>query len=753
MVDLADDSGRFATKMLAELGASVVRVHDGDGITHGPAMRAVDGGLLDWWYDAGKRSLPLRLETPEGADAYRSLAARADLVVETQAPGRLGALGLDHADLLDANPKLVQVSLTPFGRTGPRASWATTDLVAAGLAGVLSISGTPEHAVVPWGRQAYASASMVAALCGLAGVRAARRDGRGQLIDVSLHEALTSSIEQIWFQYHYDDTLPYPKVAPRQGSLHWSRAYQVVPCASGWLMVTPTPGAPNLIAWLRERDVPGSEQFAEPGFLLGPEHYYPLMRCGADLAAQGNAHELFHEAQGRHIAWGEVLTVADLVGNVQLAHRGAFVSTPDVPAVRRPRYPAVFSGTGVEPPRAPATAALDDSLAEWPELSTPASARAAAADAARPLDGVRVLDLSWVLAGPFGCRLLGDLGADVIKLQTAERATSVNDPAHGFYPTFNRSKRSVALDMKAPGALDIMRRLVERADVLIENYAAGVLARWGLDWDTLRAWNPRLVYVSMSGCGHDGPWRSMISYAPTIHALCGLTALTNPAGRGDVGVGYALNDMSVGGIAAVSILAALEARERTGEGQLVDVAQLEVGSYLVGAALVDLLANGREAVATGNADPYADFVVNEVFPTSDGEVAVTVRSDADVVSLRTVTGGGVDDLASWCASRSAEQAAAALQLAGIPAGRVQNAHHLFTDDEQLAARSFFATYESPNFGERAFERFPARWSDSVLEPYRRAPAYVGEHAFEVLGEVVGMSDDEIADAMADGRLA
>ena len=374
VVDLTDDSGRFATKMLAEMGASIVRVHDGEGITHGPPMRAVDGGLLDWWYDAGKRTLPLRLDTPEGADAYRRLTAHADLVVETMAPGRLAALGLDHADLVADNPTLVQVSVTPFGRTGPRAGWVTSDLVTAGLAGVLSISGTAEEAVVPWGRQAYASASMVAALCGLAGVRAARRDGLGQLVDVSLHEALTSSIEQIWFQYHYDDSLPYPKVAPRQGSLHWSHAYEVVPCERGWLMVTPTPGVVNLVVWLLEQGVPGAEIFTDPDLVPGLEHLPVVMQLSADFAARGDAHELFHAAQGRHIAWGEVLTVADLVANEQLAHRGAFVATPAAPTVVRPRYPAVFGATPAEPPPAPSPITLADALAAWPQRARPAIA-------------------------------------------------------------------------------------------------------------------------------------------------------------------------------------------------------------------------------------------------------------------------------------------------------------------------------------------------------------------------------------------
>jgi crotonobetainyl-CoA:carnitine CoA-transferase CaiB-like acyl-CoA transferase len=238
-----------------------------------------------------------------------------------------------------------------------------------------------------------------------------------------------------------------------------------------------------------------------------------------------------------------------------------------------------------------------------------------------------------------------------------------------------------------------------------------------------------------------------------VQALCGLTALSNPPGRGDVGVGYALNDMAAGGLAALSVLAALEARERTGQGQLVDIAQLEVGAYLVGAAVLDLLSNGRAAEPAGNADPYARFLVNDVFATADGELAVTVRDAADAEALRRATGGDASGLATWCAARSAADAMRALQAAGVPAGRVQNAHHLFTDDPQLSARAFFATLESPVFGERPFERFPALFGASALEPYRRAPAFVGEHNLDVLCGVCGLTEDEVGAAMADGRLA
>src|SRR5205085_797947 len=148
---------------------------------------------------------------------YRSLATRADLVIDTMRPGWLGEHGIDHGSLVAENPTLVQVSLTPFGQTGPWSSWTTSDIVAGALGGVLCVSGSPDRANNPFGRQNFHFGSYMAAVCGLAGVRSARATGAGQHVDLSLHETIATSIEQLWFQYWFSDVLPLPQIAPRQG--------------------------------------------------------------------------------------------------------------------------------------------------------------------------------------------------------------------------------------------------------------------------------------------------------------------------------------------------------------------------------------------------------------------------------------------------------------------------------------------------------------------------------------------------------
>ncbi len=781
VIDLTDDLGRFGTKLLAEYGATVWRPPG-----RGPSGRALQGpaaefgGVLDWWYDAAKRRVDFGLDGAGGLDAYRRLAAEADLIVESAPPGQLAELGVDHADLAIDNPGLSQVSVTPFGRTGPRAGWASSDLVAGALGGVLSLTGTPEMPLNSWGGQNHNFGGFVAAIAGLAAVSAGRRDGQGQLVDVSLHEALTGNIENLLMQYIYHDELPYPRVAGRQGSLHWLGLYQVLPAATGNVMVTPTPDTEAMLTWLVESGIGEAEPMvgADTEELLGriPE----LMAAIERFVATRPAGELFTEAQGRHVAFGEVQTVSQVADNPQFAHRGFYddIDLGDGHTVRGPWRLVRFSDTVVATPSAPVAEPVDAAQAITDAtLATPAQPRVGPDDEAapardrrpKPLDGVTVLDLSWVLAGPSATRLLGDLGADVIKLQTEERATLVNRPDYPYYPVWNRSKRAITLDLKHPDALAVARKLVEEADVLVENYSAGVLTRLGLGWEQVREWNDRLVYVSMSGCGHDGPWSDVISYAPTIHALCGLTHLTNPPGRGDIGCGFSLNDHAAGFGAAFSVLSGLHARERTGRGQHVDMAQLEVGAFLVGPALVDYFATGHEAAPAGNADALTDAVPNEVYPCIDeGFVAVTAADDAmwarlallvglaDEHALATVEGRRADRaridsaIRAWTKTRTAAAAMDELQACGIAAGAVQNAADLVERDPQLAERGFWLTAHSDTFGERLHDRFPAIWSDCELAPYHPAPAYLGEANFEVYLEQCGLDPEAVAEGMAEG---
>jgi len=400
----------------------------------------------------------------------------------------------------------------------------------------------------------------------------------------------------------------------------------------------------------------------------------------------------------------------------------------------------------------------------------------------RPLDGLRILDFTHVLAGPFATRILADMGADVVKVNSHERALANNGPESPYYVMWNRNKRALALDMRNAEGRALCRRLCDRADVVIENFAVGVLDRWGIDYAQVRATNPGVIYVQMSGMGRGGPWSGFVTYAPTIHALSGLTHLTSVAGREDIGIGFSYNDHQAGLHGAFAILAAIEARRRHGVGQQVDLSQFEVGVNFLGPALLDWFANGRAARPTGNRLPYDDAAPHGIYPCRpQGEgilgerwIAIACMSDAHWLALRDLLGrppwsddpafanaagrvarcGQLDErLAEWTRLHDAAELMARCQYAGVPAGVVQDGIDLAERDPQLRHSGFMQPIDEPGvpIGPTYADRLPLRFERTPCDEYHRV-RLVGEDNAAVLRDWLGMSDDEVLRGEADGLL-
>jgi len=760
VVDLTDGQGRYGAKALAEMGADVVRV--APGVEVGPSLEpASDIGLLQWWYDANTNHLPLVLDDAGDAETFRSLVARADILIEDTTPGHLERLGLGVEALAALNPRLVQVSLTPFGATGPRADWHSSDLVAQAQSGHLSVTGDVDRPVVLWGRQSAAVGGHYAAVSALAGLHRANTTGEGAWIDLSLHEALISVSEHLLMYWWYPEVLA-PLGAPvavRQRSLHWVRAFEVVPCERGACMISPAAGGLlGLIAWLKERglaqDVPDEPDAAT---LLG---LVPaMMQALHEAALQSDATELFLAGQSLHVPFGESYSVPQVAQCPQHEYRGYFRPVPGHESIRLPGPVAQFSATPGPEPSAPVEAASpSEVLDRWP-AHDPAVPDGAVEEGSKPLQGIRVLDFTHVLAGPFATRLFADLGADVIRVQTDERSAGTADNAFPYNLMWARSKRSVQLAMKHEGALEVLRGLVEQADVVIDNFSAGVMESWGAGPEQLARWNPKIITMSMSGCGNDGPWREFVTYAPTVHALCGFTALTGPPGETDCGPGVAYNDHISGLTGAAALLAALNQRDQTGQGQHIEISQLEVGTHVVGPALIDYFATGREARSEGNRDPFASYLVNDVFPAAEGTwVAVTMVDGEQWAPVGAELGleNPGETFAAWIADHDAADVVERLQGLGVAAGLVADAPHLSGADPQLAHRDWLRTVDSSLVGSQTTERYPARWyrADGSREldlDYSGSP-YLGEHNFEVYPQLLGWDEARVAEALGDELL-
>jgi benzylsuccinate CoA-transferase BbsF subunit len=389
----------------------------------------------------------------------------------------------------------------------------------------------------------------------------------------------------------------------------------------------------------------------------------------------------------------------------------------------------------------------------------------------RPLDGVRVLDLTWVVAGPVTTRILADLGAEVVKVERRD-ATHFGDRRGGLSGTLMRGKKSIVLDLNHPRGVELARRLAARSDVVVDNFSARVMPNLGLDYDALRALRPDIICVRMTGFGLTGPQRDYVSYGPTLQALAGYTLLMAEPDGPPAGFGYSYSDLASGNLGALAVLAALWHRRRTGRGQLVDLAQLEAVASLVGPILLARALDDGFSRPTGNASEEAPAAPHGVYPAAgeDRWVAITVFGDEDWTRFRLALGdpawtredrfathegrvrhaGDLDRLvAAWTRERSAEEAMCRLQEAGVAAGRVADAADLCAHDPQLAARGHFVDVATPEGRTVRIDGPPFVLSETPARVSGPGPL-LGEHTEEILGGLLGCAPDEIAALRAAG---
>lgn len=777
VIEAAGWNGVLAGRLLAEAGADVVRVvpPDGDPLDAEPPFFGDSAvSIQATFYNAGKKVLVLDLADPSGKAAFLELAGCADLLIEDWPPAS-PPVGRD--ELASANPSLVHVSVTPMGQDGPWRDWRVNDLVANALCGSAWLTGDATSPPISgYGNQSHHTVGLYAAVVGLAGLHAARNTGQGVHIDLSAHEALVTCTEQLLMQWFFPNGMWGTPIARRQGSLHWSGAYEVYPARDGHgVMVTASLKLTEvLVPWLIECGAAGdlADREKYPDVIAMVKNLPYVMRVLRDWVATWDGEALFFEGQRRHQPFGVVWNIEEALTRSPQVVAREYLYTADVPGVGPAQLPGRFFRTSSDgPPPAPPVRVAGSSV-PWDRRSPPRPPALKGSTPSRPLEGIRVLDFTHVLAGPFGTRILGDLGAEIIKVSSAKRSGGANSPDHPYYVCWNRNKKSVTLDMSRPEARAIARELALRCDVIVENFSAGVLKRWGLDRDSLADDHPGVTVISMGGMGQDGPWRDFVTYAPTIHALTGLTYLTNPEGTYTGGYGFSLTDHLSGLAASLAALEGIEHRRRTGQGLAVDLAQYELGLGIMGPALVDYLANGANPEPRGNRHPFDAWAPHGIHPAAgeDRWIAIAARGDDEWRRLAGVLGidpGGpyathagrvaarreLDaEIAARTRLEDAFELAERLQRAGVHAGPVQHAGDLANRDPQLAAREFFGSARAEKWGEYGLDRFPARFNGerpAIYEGVRQ----VGEDTFDVLSTILGYDDERIAALMADGVLS
>jgi crotonobetainyl-CoA:carnitine CoA-transferase CaiB-like acyl-CoA transferase len=628
-LDLTNENGLLCGQILADLGADVIQIEPPGGSSArrvGPffdGKRGPENSLFWCAYARNKRSLALDLEGAADRRVLLRLVSGADFLIESERPGRMAELGLDYEHLSLVQPGLVYVSITPFGQDGPKAQWVATDLtlVAAGGFAYLSgdADGPPLRVRVP---QAHAQAGADAAVGALIAHAERRRSGRGQHVDVSMQESVTLAT---MFRI-LDEPVGMAPAERVAGSLQAGGV--LVPIRhrvrDGWVTlgpsVLPSTGhfMKRLLEWVAEEGfcdpALAQEDWGSFGLRLGarrlPEDAYePVARILDAFFATKTQAELMRAAVERKLLIAPVFGLDEIIESEQLAER-EFPLELKRRAGPLGRYPGPFAKFGASPIRYRLAApSIDehgaDLRAEPARCAAPAGSEGSAG---LPLAGVKILDLFWVLAGPTATRVLADYGATVVRVESMRHLDTLRvsppwqftaphpEGAAGFQSA-NANKLGITVDLASDEGRGIVLDLVRWADVAAESFAPGVMESHGLGWETLRQLEPSLIMISSCIMGQTGPWRDFAGFGRLAVSVSGFQQLASWPARPPAGPFGAYTDAIASRYNAAAILAALEHRQRTGEGQYIDLSQTEAALHFLAPAFLDWTVNGRPSTA------------------------------------------------------------------------------------------------------------------------------------------------------------
>jgi crotonobetainyl-CoA:carnitine CoA-transferase CaiB-like acyl-CoA transferase len=647
-------------------------------------------------------------------------------------------LGLEATRHVAIPAEAVHVSVTPFGSGGPRAGWRGGELVASAMGGALRVTGEPDGPPVKEaGDACIFHADMAAAAGAMAAHYARGTHGRGQHVDISVQQVAFSRNTSGVLVWQFD----HRKLHRAGGRIAYGKVKvrAIWRLADGWCfhsLMTGRLGAPAnqaLSDWMDEvlgaNPLQGTDWLAYNRSTLPAETRQVWEEAIAAFFATRTKRDIATEGLRRGINACVVNEPADVLADPHLAARG-FLDAPDgLPQ----RFAAIRRG-------APA-----------PLPEQRAGARPG------PLAGVRVLDFAWALVGSITTKTLGDLGAEVVKIESRTRPdlarldVQVSASRHGnlddkpWFAHLNSSKRSVTLNLKRAGAWDVLRPLIEWADVVVENFSPGTMAKLGLGYDDLAAINPGVIMVSGSVYGQTGPLAAEWGVDGTGGALSGRTYLTGYAGGVPVIPGAVpYGDVIVPFVMAACTGAALQARRETGQGCHVDASMYEICAQQMRPFLARAKA-GEHPHRAGNADPAV--LHQDVYPAAgeDRWVAISLFDQAELDRLVAITG---TDIAAWTRVREDHAIAAELQAAGIAAGVVQDCEDMIEFDPQLAARGALVELDHPLLGPFGHIATPIRFSADRPEPFR-APR-MGEHVREVATQICGLDPAYVDRLEAEG---
>jgi crotonobetainyl-CoA:carnitine CoA-transferase CaiB-like acyl-CoA transferase len=773
VLELGSTAGTaFCGKLLAEMGLDVVMVEPPGG--H-PLRRAAPLAVLGTgeaasaaflYLAGGKRSIVLDRREAADEAAFRNLIVAADLVIHDLSERAARKEHLAFAEIRELRPGIVVAAITPYGSTGPYADWPASDLTVYALSGHLYLTGLADREpLLPYGHQPALFGGLLGAEVALASLLRSGRDGVARLVEISAQEALASALDTTLNRYTYGGT---------SRGRYGNRLQDKTPLTD----IYRTKDGYFLICVYTEVQWRGfCTMMGRPEWLDDPElrTLEGRMRHGAMFEAVMNAwfaarlsHEALAECQRYRLPSCITASVAELLADPQLLARDHFAVVEDgtVGRLSYPKLPYVLSSGASREAGAPRLGEHGAAIRrDWSRQAAKPPANAATDAGTLPLASIRILDVTHAWAGPFAGLQLGFLGADLIKIEGARRpdgtryvscdARDLSPPYEtgGYFHEWNRNKRSAVINMDDAEGRGLMHELIRRSDVLINNYSARVLPKWGLDWAALHELNPRLVLVTMPAFGSQGPYREFVGYGETLEGAGGLARLSGYEAGRPIRSGIAYPDPLVGHYGALAVALGLMHCQQTGSGIWLDVSHQECVLHMIGDAVLHYQLTGVPQEPGGNA--RADLLLNEVLPClgSDEWVAVSVatpaqwRALAETIGMpefaaQPVSADALDRLRCWTMTRHKTEVMTRFTECGVPAGAALKVDELFADPH-LVARGFFERVQHPIVGEKRHPRPGFRISGVEVRTRTSAPVF-DSATDEILGTVAGKNEAEIA---------
>ncbi len=798
VLDLADQSGAYCTKLFADLGADVIKIEppSGDPTRKIPPFYHNDGqtSLYFLHFNTNKSGITLNIEVPAGKELLKKLAATADVMVETFPPGYLDNAGLGYESLKQINPGIVLTSITPFGQTGPFADYKGSDIVGQAMAGLLTMCGWPDRPPVKMGgSQAHNLSSVQAAVGTLVALWQKGASGEGQHVDVSVQASTITSLMMLpQVCYKTGD------IRKRTGDEHSGPANGLFPCKDGYVDIRLRPHRWDVfVQWLDTEGMAGDlrdPKWRDPWYRQGQDR---IQQVDAILRAFLKGHtmeEICEAGQSRRIEVGAAFTAEQTAKDPQLKAQDFFLK------LHHPELNDTLTYIGA-PFRMMATplrlAVRAPHLGEhnrkvYQEIETPAARTTElkktgnpGPDGKLPFEGLNVLEFTNLVAAPLCGKLFADFGARVIIVENEthiREGVSSRHPGHGAHDLtslnqgnmFNKyavNKLSITLNLNKPKALEIARKLVAMSDVVIDNNSPRVMVKWGLSYEELKKIKPDIIALGMPTMGQ-GPRQHYVSTSWNITAMTGLNYMTGYPDRPPISASPLSHpDVSCNPYhAMIALLAALHHRQRTGQGQFIELSQYNSTICFTETGIFEYLVNGTIPQRMGNRLPYAAPHGVYRCQGEDAWCAISVFNQAEWAGLCRAMGQEslaadprfkdlagrmkhADDLdrtiEAWTSQRPPYDVMETFQKAGVPAGVVQNVGQLVRDDPQLKHRGYWKPHQHPEAGELLAEGWGFRLSGAKDIMRRHAPL-LGQDNDLVFRQILGLPEEEVDQCIVDG---